>query len=188
MHSSVSSLILFFKSSISPWYISTSFLYLLKAASVLPSICVLRRADAATQKIGRRDQGKGVGTRACELATSGLMSPLATGNGQVLHQASFIISVSSAQMPSFLEKILLATRFTTTCSKTEFLPRKVGLGYELAAVKVERSVLRPVFRAIRKREKLQKESRLRENKSPEMEDSSSEEVSKMAHITKKARK
>lgn len=84
-------------------------------------------------------------------------------------------------MSSFIERILLATRFTTVCPKTEFLPRKVGLGCELASAKTEKSVLRPVLRAIRRRD--EQESELLGT-----EDNSSEEVSRMAHIAKRARK
>lgn len=82
-------------------------------------------------------------------------------------------------MPS-LEKILLATRFTTSSPKTEFLPRRVGLGYQLTVVDTGRSVIKPMLKAIRKREKL-----LVQEMPPE---DSSEEISRMAHIAKKARK
>lgn len=81
-------------------------------------------------------------------------------------------------MPLFLEKLLEQTRFSTVAVSPAFLPRKVGLGYALSAVRAQKSILAPVRRAARE---AKREEAVRASES-------SEEVSKLSHISKKRRR
>ncbi|KAI5149878.1 hypothetical protein ENBRE01_1170 [Enteropsectra breve] len=85
-------------------------------------------------------------------------------------------------MENFLREILKFTKFSTARPNREFLPRKVGLGYEWIGDGRTVDILKPVIREARK----QKEKKYIKPK--EQEPSSEEELSRMKHIEKKVRR
>lgn len=85
-------------------------------------------------------------------------------------------------MARFLERLLEQTRFSTAAVRPAFLPRKVGLGYALAAVCAPKDILASVRKAARRR----KQEEAAAEQAGTQEDSS-EDVSRLAYISKKRR-
>ncbi len=84
-------------------------------------------------------------------------------------------------MPTnILEEILKTTKFTQESPNTKFLPKRVGLGYEVLMEDNQPSILKPTLKKINllKRE---------ENKI-ENQESSSEDISKAKYIQTKVKK
>lgn len=78
-------------------------------------------------------------------------------------------------MSNFLEKLLGLTKYTVNNYKQNFLPRRLGLGYELRVKRVDRSIIKPILERSRKKVKIE-------------EKEESEEVDKMSYIEKKRKK
>jgi len=82
-------------------------------------------------------------------------------------------------MSKVLRKILENSKFTVIEQNTEFLPRRIGLGYNLRVSRPEKSILKPIIK------------KKRDGKSCDclvQDEESSEELSRMSHILKKAKR
>jgi hypothetical protein len=89
--------------------------------------------------------------------------------------------IKNSKENSFLEKLLEATRFISTSYPIDFLPRKVGLGFNLKVEGLNRNVLKPVIKKIKKREY---QLTAKEVKG----ESSSEDIDRISFILKKSKK
>lgn len=86
------------------------------------------------------------------------------------------LSIAFSPMDLLFEKMCLSTRFTTNKVVKDFLPRRIGLGYRIAHLRLNRDIVKPCVRA-----------KMKKSEDTKTESISDEEMGRSAMVKKLCR-